>query len=314
MLKVSSSLPDIAVLRGGKKDFKQSLTEGGEVLSSLTKIGYHPVDVLIDREGQWTTKGSPTDAHAIYTRAHTIIDTTRMKGEPYQELARKMKIALLFSEGEKVTLDREDMYKILRQQSIPVPDTVVVRAKAPLKDSIFRELWSKYHTPLMVRPLNRHPEAPTKLIKLFADLEKTIREYHSKGHDLHVLTYRKTPTASIAVLPKFRNEERYTPLWVETFADEGTVPNEKSKMRPHMQAPEFKKETIKDMAERVYEALGLTGPACVDFIAHNNGYVVVNVDTNPTLRKEGRFMQSLATTGVDIGQYVHSCIHNDING
>lgn len=313
MLKVSSSLPDIAVLRGGKKNFKQSLTEGGEVLSSLTKIGYHPIDVLIDREGDWTTKGQPTDAHAIYTRAHTIIDTTRMKDEPYQALARKMKIPILFGEGEKVTLDREDMYKILRQQNIAVPDTMVVRAKAPLKPSIFRELWSKYHTPLMVRPLTNHPEAPTKLIKLFSELEKIIREYHEKGHDLHVLTYHKTPTASIAVLPNFRNEERYTPLWVESFSQDGSIPSQQSKMRPHMQAPEVKKESVKDMAERVYEALGLTEPACIDFIVHNNRYVVVNVDTNPTLRKDGRFMQSLATTGTDIGQYVHSCIHNDIN-
>jgi D-alanine-D-alanine ligase-like ATP-grasp enzyme len=312
MIKVSNSLPDIAVLRGGKKDFKQSLTEGGEMLTSLTKIGYSPIDVLIDREGEWTLKGKPTDAHEIFTRSHTIIDTTRMKGEAYQELARKMKIVLLFSEAHNVTLDREDLYKILRQQSIPVPDTVVVRANAPLKPSLFRELWSKYHTPLMVRPLKKHDDAPTKLIKLFADLEKTIREYHEKGHDLHVLTYRRVPTASIAVLPNFRNEAMYTPLWVETFTEDGHLPSPHSKVRPHMQAPDLKKENIKDMAERVYDALGLTGPACIDFIAHNNGYVVVNVDLNPSLRKEGRFMQSLATTGVDVGQYVHSCIHNDL--
>ena len=51
MIKVSSSLPDLAVLRGGDKDFKQSLLEGAEVLKSLSKIGYTPLDVLIDQEG-----------------------------------------------------------------------------------------------------------------------------------------------------------------------------------------------------------------------------------------------------------------------
>ncbi len=129
MMKVSNSLPDIAVLRGGTKNFKQSLQEGAEVLSSLTKIGYEPVDVLIDKEGEWTAHGAPTDPHKVFTKSHTIIDTTRMKGEAYQSLARKMQIPLIFSEDETVSLNREDLYRILRQQDIKVPDTFVVHLK-----------------------------------------------------------------------------------------------------------------------------------------------------------------------------------------
>lgn len=131
MLKVSNSLPDIAVLRGGNKDFKQSLQEGGEVLASLSKIGYEPVDVLIDKEGEWTARGFPTDPHKVYTQAHTVIDTTHMKGMSYQSLAKRMQIPLIFSDSENMTLSREDFYRILRQQDIKVPDTFVVRANAP---------------------------------------------------------------------------------------------------------------------------------------------------------------------------------------
>lgn len=313
MINVSNSLPDIAVLRGGMVDFKQSLTEGAEVLASLTKIGYEPVDVLVGKDGEWTSRGFPTDAHKVYTQAHTIIDTTRMKGQDYQTLAKKMHIPLIFTESHDATLSREDLYRLLRQQDIKVPDTFVVRAHTPLKDEIFRDLWTRFHTPLLVRPLHRHDEVPSKIVKMFHDLENTLREYHAQGVDTHVLTYRKLHTTSIAVLPHFRNQEVYTPLWVDTFPEEGVLPHKESTMRPHLQAPEFRKENMRAIATKVYKALGLTNPACIDFINHNNEYIVVNVDLNPSLRKDSRFMQSLATTGVDAGHYVHECIKHEFD-
>lgn len=312
MLQVSKSLSEIAVLRGGKKDFKHSISEGLEVLQSLTKLGYHPLDVLIDNDGKWTSKGKPTDAHEIFTKAHTVVDTTRAKGEAYQTLAKKMHIPLLFSQSNDVHLDREDMYRILRQQGVKVPDTVVVRASAPLKDSIFRELWSKYHTPLMIRPLKRTDNAPSRLVKLFSDLEKVIREYHAMGVDTHVLTYKKAPTLSIALLPKFRNQSLYTPLWVETFNIAHEIPHKESVIRPHLQAPQIKKDQVKALATKVYKALDLSGPATIDVISYNNQHIVVNVDTAPSLRKEGRFMQALETTGIDAGHYIHSHIQDEL--
>ena len=312
MLKVSHSLPDIAVLRGGNKDYKQSLTEGSEVLSSLSKIGYDPVDVLIGKDLTWVSKGFPTDAHAVYSKAHTIIDTTRMKGQDYQALAKRMKIPLVFSQEEEVALNREDLYRILRQQDIKVPDTFVVRASTPLKDEIFRELWLTFHNPLLVRSLSRDDEAPSKMIKRFHDLENSIREYHSKGVDTHVLSYRKYHTTSVAVLPHFRNESVYIPLWVDSFPEVDTLPNKESRISPHLQAPEFKKENMRAITTKVYKALGLTTPVCIDFINHNKEYIVVNVDLTPSLRKDGRFMRSLATTGVDAGQYIHERIRHDI--
>lgn len=314
MFKVSSSLPDIAVLRGGSVNFKQSLHDGAEILSSLSKIGYDPVDVLIEKDGTWTSKGAPTDAHAVYSRSHTIVDTTQMKRQAYQVLAKKMGVPLIFSHDEEAALSREDLYRILRQQEIKVPDTYVVRATSPLKDTIFRELWLKFHTPLLIRPLLKHNEVQSRIVRMYSDLERILREYHEQGVDVHVLTYRKYHTTSIATLPHFRNEEVYVPLWVDAFSLEGGLPNKDARLSPHLQAPDFRKENMKAVATKVYKALGLKSPACIDFINHNNEYIVVNVDLNPSLRKDGRFMQSLATTGIDAGHYVHECIRNDIEG
>lgn len=305
MLNVSRSLPDIAVIRGGSAEFELSLEEGKEVLKSLSKLGYKPLDVVVDRAGEWTAQGLPTDAHAVYSRAHTIVDTTRDRHAPHIALAKKMGVSLLFSRGNDVHMDREDMYRLLRMQGFKVPDTIVVRASQPLKDSIFREVWSTYHTPLMVRPLVRRSDASARLITMYPDLEKTVREYHKRGIDIHILTYRKSPTASMPVLPNFRGERLYTPMWVETFDSISSIPGPASTMRVHLNAPDYRKKEMRDIATKVYETLELRGPACIDVVPYKDGYIVVNIETNPSIRKGGRFMKSLESTGVDIGQYVH---------
>jgi hypothetical protein len=312
MLNVSSSLPDVAVLRGGTTDFSLSLSEGQEVLKSLSKLGYVPLDVIVDRDGKWTAQGRPTDAHAIFTRAHTVVDTTRDRHAAHIKLAKRMGITLLFSKGNSVNMDREDMYRLLRMQGVKVPDTVVVRASAPLRDSLFRDVWSTYHTPLLVRPLVRRSDAPSRLITMYPDFENAVREYHGRGIDIHILTYRKVPTSSLAVLPDFRGEKLYMPLWVETFAGTKEIPNSKSVTKVYHNAPEFRRQQIKDVVAKVYDAAGLGGPAIIDVIWHNDGYVVVNIEERPSLSKGGRFMQSLASTGADIGQYVHSRIHSEL--
>lgn len=304
-------MPDVAVLRGGKTDFSLSLSEGQEVLQSLSKIGYKPLDIVIDREGNWTLHGRPTDVHAIFTRAHTIVDTTCDKHAPHIKLAKKMAITMMFSRGNDIAMDREDMYRLLRMQGFKVPETMVVRAKAPLASNIFRDVWSTYHTPLMVRPLVRQNDSHSKLITMYPDFEKTVRDYHEKGIDVHILTYRKAPTSSLAVLPNFRGEKLYTPLWVETFGSVNSIPSGEDKMRTHLHAPDYRKKEMRDVATKVYEALNLSGPACIDVVPYKEGYIVVNVDPHPSLRKDSRFMQSLSSTGVDIGEYIHSQIENE---
>lgn len=311
MLNVSRSLPDIAVIRGGNEEFGKSLIEGGEVLSSLKKLGYKPLDVLIDKENHWTLQGVPSDAHEVFTRCHTIVDTTRMKNAPHHALAKKMGVAMLFSRGNAVNMDREDMYRLLRMQGVKVPDTIVVRAKAPLRDSLFREVWSTYHTPLLVRPLERKEGAESKLVTMYSELENVIRDYHSRGIDVHILTYKKVPTASLSVLPNFRGEKLYLPLWVETFTGASEIPNPKAATKTYKNAPEFRKNQIRNIAEKVYNAIHLDGPAIIDIIWYNEEYIVVNIEQRPTLTKGSRFIQSLESTGVNVGEYVHSQIENE---
>lgn len=302
---------NIAVIRGGKVNTSLSLQDGKDILHSLTSIGYAPLDILIDTDGNWTMKGMPTDAHYVFTIAEAVVDTTQDEDAPWRELAKKMWVPLLLSHDDTITLDREDMYRLFRQHGLPTPKTLVVRANIETPRETFRELWNTFHTPLMVRPLKKDKENESVLIRKYTDLENVLADYHNNNLDVHIFTYKPTRTLSIAVLPNFRGKKLYTPLAVETFSPTSALPRKDHSMRAVFQAGEKENDTIRKAAESAYQALGINGHASIDMIPFKDGYMVVNVDLKPSLSKDGRFAQSLATTGVDVGQYVHSLVSKD---
>lgn len=306
MMKNLGQLPEIAVLRGGVHRRDESMEEGVAILRSLTARGYKPLDVVIDQVGEWLLQGVPTDAHYVFTRAHTVVDTTRDRHTEYKALAKRMDVALLLSHDDTVEMDRETMYRLLRQQGVETPDTYILRAGDVYNTHAIQNLWRTMHTPLMVRPLSREYGYNSSLIRNFKELEDTTRELHTKGVDVHILTYRPQGVISIAVLPSFRGQEVYTPLAVETFIHDKQLPKKDNPMRPMLHAGAETAAAIRTVAEKAYHAIGSMGHALIDMIPHKDSYIVVNIDLHPSLRANGRFAQSLQTTGADIGEYVHA--------
>lgn len=300
-------LPYIAIIRGGTVRHGDSLDEGVMLLSSLSKLGYEPIDVVIDKEGNWNHKGVPTDAHTIFTRADGYVDTTRMYDSSHHKLAERMGIANLFPhEGVLGEGDRESVYRILRQRGIEVPDTFTVRHTAPVDVEALRGVWGKFHTPLLVRSIRKSHDTPANLVRSFPQLLETVNAHHEKGVDIHLLTYIHTPVVSVAVLPQYRGENWYVPLPVKVFPEKGEIPTSTISIYHYTKGDIEEKATLKALAIEVMHALDIKSPTCIDIIQTKRGFVVVNIDTHPSLSPNSRFMQALSTTGVDVGHYVQS--------
>jgi carbamoylphosphate synthase large subunit len=194
----------------------------------------------------------------------------------------------------------------LRQKGIPVPDTVTIRAQQELPMEVLHKTWRTYHTPLLVRPLVKKEGLRAKIIRSFKDLVDTVMHHKEKQSDLHILTYTHAPIFSIALLPRYRNEQWYAPLPIQMFPEKDEVPHEELRMYHYDKGNIEERTHIRTLAVDAVSALDLQSPATVDIIRTKKGYVVVNIDINPSLREGGRFMQSLATTGVDVGHYAQS--------
>lgn len=304
-----ANLPKIAILRGGTYKRELSLEEGEVLLMSLSQIGYEPLDILIDEDGSWVHKGMPTDAHAVFTTADAYVDVTYSKKEEYHNLAKRMQIPnLLHDHDMPHEYDQETLYRLLRQKGIAVPETSCVRSHKDVDEQHLYELWRSMHTPLLVRSLTRGTKEPSKLVRSLIDLKDVVRSFFEKKQDVHVMTYKETPVYSIAVLPSYRGEAWYTPFPVFSSPEKNTIPHSAMSTYPYSDGSPEERAHIVALGAQVAEALNVQAPVCVDIIHDKNKFTVVNVALRPSLRRDGRFMQSLATTGVDLGHYLHTKI------
>jgi D-alanine-D-alanine ligase-like ATP-grasp enzyme len=174
-----------------------------------------------------------------------------------------------------------------------------------------QNIWKKLHTPYIIRPIDKKKN--TSVIVLgFDQFMKEISRFHKLKEDIIVMSYRNTTPFSIAVLPNYRGEKLYAPLGIQTLSGKYEIPNKNHKKVPFLHLSLSEKQKIMEIAKEAHQALGLNGHILVDIIKTPKGYMVVELETRPSLLEDSRFSQSLATTGADIGHYIHSCLENAI--
>jgi len=62
----------VGVLRGGDTYIEESLLSGKHILNVLKKIGYEPIDILVDKDGVFYTGGFPIDIYSISQKIDVI--------------------------------------------------------------------------------------------------------------------------------------------------------------------------------------------------------------------------------------------------
>jgi hypothetical protein len=191
-----------------------------------------------------------------------------------------------------------------------VPQTEVIRVKNGISVKRLQEVWRALHTPYLIRPLSYKEERGSVFVSSFEKFKEVASEFADAHIDFHVVPYRSVQTISTALLPEYRGERIYTPLSVTTLVEHREVPHPQSKIIM-FQTHDHEYESLRSVMRKAYEILNLNAPALIDVIQTKAGYMIVEVKTQPSLRSEGRFMQSLATTGVEIGHYVATRFHRD---
>ena len=303
---IHKKTPKIAVLRGGANRHKESIASGYGVLDSLARVDIPTVDVYIDEKGVWHTRGIESDAHKVFATVDGYVDTTEdaYAEATHGDLARRMGLEKVLSHKKTYDLDRESTYRLLRQGGVPVPETEVIRVELGVPLKTLQEVWRSLHTPYIVRPISYTTEHPSVFISSFEAFRDVARKFAEAHIDFHVVPYRSAETISTALLPNYRGERVYLPLSVTTLIEHREVPNVNSKIVIYRTGKDSEYKELHSLLRKTYEILGLNGPALIDVIKTKVGYMVVEVKIQPSLRSEGRFMQSLATTGVELGHYI----------
>jgi D-alanine-D-alanine ligase-like ATP-grasp enzyme len=275
------------------------------MLDSLTRLDIPTVDVYIDEKGVWHTRGIESDPHKVFVQVDGYVDTTE---DAYAEkihgaLAKRMGVEKVLSHKKMYDLDRESIFRLLRQGGVPVPETEVIRVQFGVPLKTLQEVWRSLHTPYIVRPVSHSAEHSSVFVSSFEQFRDVARTFAEAHIDFHVVPYRSAQTISTALLPSYRGERIYMPLSVTSLTEHREVPSANSKIviyRTH----DSEYAQLQALLRKAYEILDLQGPALIDVVKTKVGYMIVEVKTQPSLRSEGRFMQSLATTGVELGHYI----------
>ena len=294
--------PRIAVLRGGSIHHADSVSSGYGVLSSLEMLpNMEVVDVYIDESGVWHNKGVVTDAHQVFSNIDGYIDTTHIKGGPYQSLADRMGIKKLFSKPSlDLYDDREDIYRLLRQGGLLVPESKLIRINK-ITPEFLMEVWKSLHPPYLVRAISYSVKLPSRKVESFEDFKEAAQFFSEANADFHVVPYRGGQTISLAALPNYRGEEVYVSIPVVSLVEGGEVPNSSTKIIVYRAAHELPE--MKKIAHKVHECLN-AGPILIDLIKTRRGLMIVEIKCKPSLRENGRFMESLRATGTELGHYL----------
>jgi D-alanine-D-alanine ligase-like ATP-grasp enzyme len=301
-MTVASAYPRIAVLRGGSRNHKASIASGYGILDSLKRIEKDAIDVYIDEDGTWHVRGVVTEPHHVFSQVDGYVDTTELEG-PHIDLAKRMGVhRLLHGYDNEMHSDREVLYRLLHQADIATPLTKVVRVKDPSSHSSLKTIWNTLHTPYLVRPLT-YTVKKSFFVDSFLKLVEAYEYFSAHDIDFHILSYTNTRPTSIAVLPEYRGELLYIPMPVVALVGNRELPHQATRLLLDKKT-DTELATLKELARKVYSITSLSGPALIDVIETKQGLVVVDVQAQPSLRSDGRFMQALQSTGVELGHYL----------
>lgn len=296
------SSPKVIVLRGGSKNHSLSITTGANIVSSLSLYNAQPVDVYIDQEGKWYRNGLPVDPLHTLTLADAYIDIVNQKTrEPYHDLAERLGVERLLKVSDfPFSLDRESLFRVMRQHGILTPETKVFRKHEPVSHIKTSEVFRTIMAPFIIRPLRG--EESGVIAHTHNELVKAL-ESILENDDAHVMQYKDVKTRTVVAMPQYRGEEFYMTLPLEVQVKRYEKPTREHRLLPLTYLTQDEKKRISDFIKDIYHALGATSFFMVDFIDTKKGLMVTHISGSPSLFLGGRFSESLATTGTDIAHY-----------
>lgn len=281
----------VGILRGGKgKHYASSLKKGGDIISHIFENlshKYKPVDILIDKEGQWHISGVPIKPadlmHRIdvvwNTAHHGVFSTIDNLSIPY--------IGQEFFHGAADTskeILREHMKKIgvqmPRSLLLPVyqPDFDGERNKYAIKKA--KEVFEKFPAPWIVKSFTPDINMGIHLAKTFPELVDAIEDGVKHEKSILVEEFIAGKIASVHSVPGWRGQEIYTFPLGSSF---GVFSNDE-------------KEKLSSMAKALHKHLHAKHYLKSDFVLSRLGkssqIYLLNVEWSPDLNKDSHFSQT----------------------
>ncbi len=311
----------VGVLRGGPStEYEVSLNTGKSVLDELSKHeDYQPIDIFIDKKGEWHLHGSPTDPADLHL--HIDIAFNAMHGEygedgQIQQILENIKMPYTGSGvvPSALAMHKGRAKKHFKDVGIPVAPSSefsVTEGDEPALREIFRTMPGPY----IVKPLTGGSSVGVRIAHSYPELHEAVFAAAETSPDVLIERLVKGREATCGVIDDFRGEEHYALLPVEIVPPESSTffdYNAKYSGGTQEIVPgRFSREetdTIQDYARRAHKALGMRDYSRSDFIVTPKQVYILETNSLPGLTSESLLPKSLNAVGSSVLEFLEHTI------
>lgn len=307
----------IGVLRGGpSSEYSVSLQSGRAVAQALEGAGYTPLDILIDREGQWHMHGRPRSPARILTHCDAVwnaLHGTYGEDGCVQRLLQQTGIphSGATALAAACAMQKHVAKRILAAHGLPVVPHVLVRQDTPLEKAM-ADIASMHAGPYVLKPAAAGSSIGVTEVHggRFA-LRQQLRRMREHYPSILVEPLVRGIEATCGVIEGFRGEQVYSLLPVEItppaghshFDYEAKYGGESIERCPGNFSPDVS-ATLQRYAREAHQALGLRHYSRTDFMLTDAGIVILEVNALPGLADGSLMPLSLEAVGGSLSEFV----------
>jgi len=306
----------VGVLRGGpSSEYEISLKTGNEVLRSLPEK-YHPIDILISKEGEWHLDGASRNPEKVLKQIDVVFNALHGKyGEDgkIQSVLESHNIPYTGSGSfpSSICMNKELLKKFFLAQGYKTPKYVVLGPKENTRQRIV-ELFQSFSQPSIIKPIASGSSIGVTFANDFKSFKEGIENAFRHGGKALIEEYIPGKEIMCSVLTDSGGKNAYSLYPVEVvrpenkkfFDYESRSSNYTKKHSPASISPDEQK-ALANIALTLHGALGLSHYSGVDFIlSPTRGAYILEINTLPGLTKDSLYTKSLEATGIKFDDFL----------
>ena len=298
----------VAVLRGGPSaEYDMSLQTGASVLKSLPEK-YHPIDVLISKDGAWYRSGVAVlpyqalkDIDVVFNALHGAYGED---GKVQRDLdAMKIPYTGSGSIASAIGMNKILAKKRFEQEGIKTPLSRAVDGAGDLE----RQLTDIFRTmphPVVIKPSSSGSSLGVSISSTFEESLAGVKEALRHSPQAIVEEYIKGREATCGVVENYREHGVYALFPIEIIPKDNPFYNYQAKYEdetvfvcPALFSHTVKRE-LEALAIKVHKALDLRHYSRTDFIVSpKRGIYALETNTLPGLNSHSLIPKSLNAVG-----------------
>jgi D-alanine--D-alanine ligase len=310
----------VGVLRGGpSSEYEVSIKTGDAVLKNMPDH-YEPVDIFIDKKGDWYIRGVKHDPQKALRQIDVVFNALHGEyGEDgqLQEFLDKFGIPYTGSGAfaSRVAMNKALAKTFVAKEGIKTPKYKII-SKNTYSPEVALSIFSSFPLPIVVKPLSLGSSVGVTIAKSLPHLQEAIKNAFFNSEDVLIEEFISGREATCGVLENFSGEEfnALPPIEIISksasgfFDYDAKYNGQSEEICPGRFSAEEMVE-IRRMASAVHKILGLRHYSRSDFILHpKRGIFFLEVNTLPGLTEASLVPKAIKASGSSLNALIDHLI------